>query len=75
MKKIFQYVIDVCKNYNVESSICGEGPSNDQELVSFLVETGIDSISVNMDAIDKVRNTILKTERKMLLEAARKRKL
>lgn len=75
MKKIFQYVIDVCKNNNVESSICGEGPSNDQELVEFLVQTGIDSISVNMDAIEKVRATILKTERKMLLDAARKRKL
>jgi pyruvate, water dikinase len=75
MKKIFQYVIDVCKEYNVESSICGEGPSNDQELVEFLVNAGIDSISVNMDAIGKVRSTIMKTERKMLLEAARKRKL
>jgi pyruvate,water dikinase len=75
MKKIFQMVINACKKYNVESSICGEGPSNDQELVEFLVNAGIDSISVNMDAIDKVRNTILKTERKLLLEAVRNRKL
>lgn len=66
-------MIDICKNNNVESSICGEGPSNDQELVEFLVQSGIDSISVNMDAIEKVRATIVKTERKMLLDAARKR--
>jgi len=74
MKYIFKHVIDACNQYNVESSICGEGPSNDQELVEFLVETGIESISVNMDAIDKVRSTIVKTERKMLFDALRKRK-
>jgi pyruvate,water dikinase len=74
MKKIFKMVIDVCRKYNVESSICGEGPSNDQELVEFLVDAGIDSISVNMDAIDKVRSTIIKSERKLLLEAVRNRK-
>lgn len=74
MKEIFKHVIQVCGKYNVESSICGEGPSNDQELVEFLVETGIDSISVNMDAIEKVKSTIVKTERKLLISAMRKRK-
>ena len=72
VKKLVKYVIKVCKSYNVESSICGEAPSNIPEFVEFLVKCGIDSISVNMDAIDKVRILVVRTERKLLLEALRK---
>ncbi|GAG31964.1 unnamed protein product, partial [marine sediment metagenome] len=42
-------VIDVCKKYNVETSICGQAGSR-KEMVEFLLENGIDSISVNADA-------------------------
>jgi pyruvate,water dikinase len=73
VKKMVKYVIKVCKSYNVESSICGEAPSNIPEFVEFLVKCGIDSISVNIDAIDRVRMQVVKTERKLLLEALRKK--
>jgi phosphoenolpyruvate synthase/pyruvate phosphate dikinase len=39
----------------VTTSICGELPSNREDAVRFLKEAGIDSVSVNIDAIDKVR--------------------
>ena len=55
MKFLFKYVIEACNKYNVESSICGELPSNRKDAVEFLVKTGIKSISVNIDAIGKVR--------------------
>lgn len=71
VKKLVKYVIKVCKTYNVESSICGEAPSNLPEFVEFLVKCGIDSISVNIDAIDRVRMQVVKIERKLLLEALR----
>ncbi|MEM5853251.1 MAG: PEP/pyruvate-binding domain-containing protein [Candidatus Aenigmatarchaeota archaeon] len=74
VKKLIKYVIKVCKSYNVETSICGEAPSNLPEFVEFLVKAGIDSISVNIDAIDKVRLQVAKIERKLLLEALRKSK-
>jgi len=66
MKKQFSYVIGVCKKYNVETSICGEAPSNIPEIVDFLVKEGITSLSVNIDAIDKVRNEVFKIERELL---------
>jgi len=72
VKKLVKYVIKVCKSYNVETSICGEAPSNLPEFVEFLVKAGIDSISVNIDAIDRVRMQVVKIERKLLLEALRK---
>jgi len=73
VRKLVKYVIKVCKSYNVESSICGEAPSNIPEFVEFLVKCGIDSISVNIDAIDKVRVQVIMVERKLLLEAMRKK--
>lgn len=73
IKKMIKYAVKVCKRYRVESSICGEAPSNYPEMVDFLVQSGIDSISVNIDAIEKVRERIIKMERKLLLEALRKK--
>jgi pyruvate,water dikinase len=58
----------------VETSICGEAPSNIPEFVEFLIKAGIDSISVNVDAIDRVKMQVVKIERKLLLEALRKSK-
>jgi len=74
VRKQMKYAIKICHSYNVESSICGEGPSNSPELVEYLVSVGIDSISAEMDAIDKVRQTVIKTERKLLLTALREKK-
>lgn len=65
-----QHVIKVCREYNVETSICGQAGS-DPEMAEFLVKAGIDSISANIDAVGKIRNTVAKIERKMLLDQAR----
>ena len=62
MQFLFKHVIEVCKKYNVESSICGELPSNRRDAVEFLVKAGIDSLSVNLDAIDKVREQVSELE-------------
>lgn len=64
MQFLFKHVIDVCKKYKVESSICGELPSNRKDAVEFLVKAGIDSLSVNIDAIDKVREWVSEIESK-----------
>ncbi|MFH1364960.1 MAG: phosphoenolpyruvate synthase, partial [archaeon] len=47
------YVIRVCKREGVESSICGQAGSK-KEMVKFLVENGIDSISVNADSANEI---------------------
>lgn len=74
VKKLIEHVIKVCKKYGVETSICGEAPSNLPDFVEFLVEKGIDSISVNIDAIDRVKIQVAKIEKKLLLEALRQKK-
>ncbi len=56
------YVIRRCKKYGVETSICGQAGSND-EMVKFLVSEGIDSISVNADAAERVSRLVAELEK------------
>ncbi|HEX6965011.1 MAG TPA: phosphoenolpyruvate synthase [Gemmatimonadaceae bacterium] len=52
-------------------SICGQAPSVHPDYAEQLVRWGIDSISVNPDAIDRTRRNIAMAEQAILLEAAR----
>ena len=61
-----EYVIRVCKRNNVETSICGQAGSK-KEMVKFLVERGIDSISVNADAASEIANYISKIENELVM--------
>jgi len=57
-----EYVIRVCKKNNVQTSICGQAGSK-KEMVKFLVEKGIDSISVNADVANEISEYVLKLEK------------
>jgi pyruvate,water dikinase len=71
--KLIKATIDGCKKYNVESSICGESASN-PEMAKLLVELGIDSLSVEMDAIETIRKVVATTEMQIFLEGLKTRK-
>ncbi len=64
--------IQMCRAYDVECSICGQAGS-DPKMASWLVEHGIASISANIDAIAKIREAVARTEKRIILEAARNR--
>ncbi|MBU3957803.1 MAG: phosphoenolpyruvate synthase, partial [Nanoarchaeota archaeon] len=70
---LFREVIAICRKYGVETSICGEEGSN-PKMAEILVGYGIDSLSANIDAIDKIRQTVALAERKLILEGIRKAK-
>jgi pyruvate,water dikinase len=53
-------------------SICGQAPSVYPEIVEFLVREGIDSISVNPDAVVATRRLVASVERKIMLERLEK---
>src|SRR3990172_1375870 len=55
------YVIRRCRRYGVETSICGQAGSK-EEMVKFLVGEGIDSISVNADAAEKISKLVAELE-------------
>lgn len=72
VKRSLERTIEEFKSKDIETSICGQAPSNYPEIVRLLVKLGIDSISVNPDAIETTREIIAREERKLLLDAARK---
>lgn len=55
------HVIKVCKENDVETSICGQAGSK-KEMVKFLVGEGINSISVNADMANDIAEYISKLE-------------
>ncbi len=59
-----EFVIRVCKRSGVETSICGQAGSK-KEMVKFLVEKGIDSISVNADMAKEISDYVMEIEKEM----------
>jgi pyruvate,water dikinase len=66
--KAVRHIVRTAKRHGVTSSICGQAPSVYPEIVEFLVREGIDSISVNPDAVIATRRLVSSIERKILLE-------
>lgn len=48
----------------IKIGICGQGPSNHPDFAQFLVEQGIDSISLNPDSFVRTMHTIAQAERR-----------
>jgi len=63
-------VVETCRKYNVQSSICGQAGSR-PEMAKFLVGIGIDSISANPDAVHEIKEVVARTEKRLLLDAER----
>jgi pyruvate,water dikinase len=68
VKRIIAHLIKVAHENGCTVSICGEGPSNLPDFAEFLVRVGIDSISVNNDAIVATRKHVAQVEQRIVLE-------
>ncbi|WP_231113800.1 pyruvate, water dikinase [Sulfurisphaera ohwakuensis] len=66
-------LIKIAHKYGRTVSICGQAPSVYPEINEFLVRQGIDSISVNPDAVIQVRRQVASIEQKIMLEKLRKK--
>ena len=63
VKKMIAQVIAICRAKGRKIGICGQAPSDYPEFAEFLVEQGIDSISLNPDTVLKTTLAILKKEK------------
>jgi pyruvate,water dikinase len=63
--KMLEEVIRKCKEKNKYIGICGQGPSDFTEFAEFLVESGIESMSLNPDVLVKTTLLIHKKEQKL----------
>ena len=63
VKTMIANVIRSAKAKGCKIGICGQAPSDYPEFAAFLVEQGIDSVSLNPDAVLKTTLTILEAEK------------
>lgn len=62
VKRMISLLIRTAKEANVKVGICGQGPSDHPDFAQFLVEEGIDSISVTPDSVIKTMKAIYQIE-------------
>ncbi len=69
VKRALRHLIDTAHKDGKTVSICGQAPSvHGPDFIRFLVESGIDSISVNPDAVVQVRKWTAAIEQRLMLE-------
>lgn len=65
VKRLVKHVIDVARRKERKIGICGQAPSDFPEFAEFLVECGIDSISLNPDTVIKTRLLVADKEKEL----------
>jgi pyruvate,water dikinase len=67
VKRLVKHVIDVAHKHKPRRKIgiCGQAPSDFPEFAEFLVECGIDSMSLNSDTVVKTRLLVAEKEKKL----------
>ena len=64
IKKMIHHLIRAAHKAGRKVGICGEAPSNYPDFAGFLVEAGIDSISLNPDSLVAVKRHVARIETK-----------
>ncbi|MCJ7790853.1 MAG: phosphoenolpyruvate synthase [Dehalococcoidia bacterium] len=75
VKRLVKQVIDAAHNHKPRRKIgiCGQAPSDFPEFADYLVECGIDSMSLNPDVVLSTRLNIAEVENRIKSKAKRKR--
>jgi len=66
VKMAMEHLIKTAHKLGIKIGICGQAPSDYPEIVEFLVENGIDSISLNADVIGRMKQVVAKVEEKYM---------
>jgi pyruvate,water dikinase len=64
VKAMLSRAIEVCKSKGIKIGICGQAPSDFPEFAEFLVDAGIDSISLNADSVINTTMRVAEYEKK-----------
>ncbi|WP_282410902.1 phosphoenolpyruvate synthase [Pseudomonas sp. PS02303] len=67
VKQMIRLAVEGAKRNGRHAGICGQAPSDYPEMAEFLVEIGIDSISLNPDAVLATTRHVLAVEKRLSL--------
>lgn len=65
VKRMIQLAVEGCRRNGIHSGLCGQAPSDYPDMAEFLVEIGIDSMSLNPDSILRTTRSIVALERRL----------
>jgi len=65
VKTSIRMAVEGAKRNHRHSGICGQAPSDYPEMAEFLVELGIDSMSLNPDTVIKTTLHVLEVEKRL----------
>lgn len=68
VKRAIRHLIDVAHRDGKTVSICGQAPSVYPDFAEFLIKSGIDSLSVNPDAVKATRKMVAQVEQRIMLD-------
>jgi pyruvate,water dikinase len=69
VKRAVRHLIAAAHKDGKTVSICGQAPSVYPDFTEFLVKSGIDSVSVNPDAVVATRKRVAQIEQRMMMDA------
>ena len=65
VKQMIRLAVDGCRRNGIHSGLCGQAPSDYPDMAEFLVEIGIDSMSLNPDTVLKTTKQVLQLEQRL----------
>ena len=69
VKRAIRHLIAAAHKDGKTVSICGQAPSVYPDFTEFLVKSGIDSVSVNPDAVISTRKNVARIEQRLMMDA------
>jgi pyruvate,water dikinase len=67
VKEMIRLAVEGCRRNKRHSGLCGQAPSDYPEMAEYLVEIGIDSMSINPDTVLKTTLHVLEVEKRLAL--------
>jgi pyruvate,water dikinase len=65
VKEMIRLAVEGCRRNGIHSGLCGQAPSDYPDMAEYLVEIGIDSMSLNPDTVLKTTQQVLDIERRL----------
>ena len=65
VKQMIQLAVEGCHRNGIHSGICGQAPSDYPDMAAFLVEIGIDSMSLNPDSVLRTTRAVVELEERL----------
>jgi len=65
VKEMIRLAVEGCRRNGIHSGLCGQAPSDYPDMAQYLVELGIDSMSLNPDTLVSTTREVLAVERRL----------